>query len=320
MSKNLLLLIIIILALHTFPLADYDYQYPYIVWVDKLNLRELPDSNSKIISVLKRDDQVAIDWANSERKSIFPNANPDSYTWSKVKCAESAGWVASCYLLQKKTYELLKPADEFGKAGKTEAMLAELDRLSAKDEREYGELLKISPDGQKAMYSTDYMGPSALFDANEGIVAVIDIDWASATWSKDSRYFVFNPAGGGGCIGNLGCYDTLYLKGVDADLSRCYMGKYALVGNKIIYIHVDEKCSIGRFHDVYLPSLKLYDLDKSEFSCIMTADIKTLRDNSEYGRPEVLLKPVDTVDPEVAASSIYKEHCDLYTITGHTGE
>lgn len=286
----------------------------YIVWADKLNLRDVPSTNANVVVVLGRGDQVIVDRKNSERKSIFPNENPDSFCWQKVSFNDKEGWVADSYILSSDYYSKVLTADEYGRAGRNTEMMAELTKLPGS----YRDVLSISPDRQKAVYYLDSMQPSVLFCADEGIAAVLDMDWSKAGWSSDSRFFVYSTVLPGCSFYRLNCYDTEKRKGSQANLSRCQMGEFEVIGKYVIWMALDDPQDIGEYKAVYVPSLKICDLDTNMIKTILKPDEKTMRLNKMYNLPEVMLVPDEAMPPEVTASKIYLKHVNQYMITGIT--
>jgi len=288
-----------------------DDENDYTVWADKLNVRESAGVNAKTIAVLEKNDRVSVDW--------FENWTlQDGYHWVKIKFEGKEGWIAKLYIFPTRTFQVLSKANELGKAGKADEMVAEL-------KKEFDVI--VSPDMKKAVFEESSLfdwqggGPVAYFNSGEGIadyIPAICISTDLVRWSADSRYLVgyYSPV----YYGILWIYDTSQHEVLGTSPHTAYLGAFAeesyeFIDGYLVWVAVEEPRSVAGFDDVMLPYLVYYDLKSKTIGIALTYDIQTIRKNKDGYAPEVKLIKNNSVPFQIMSSPLYKRCLNQYVKT-----
>jgi uncharacterized protein YraI len=186
----------------------------YVVYVDKLKLRAGPSTSAAVITELGRRSYLV-------NKSEVVTAVEGRY-WRQVEFNGKTGWVADRYVLPELFYEAFKKADELGRAGDGEGMIAaaiegfkKVDYLEDITDYYYDYYNIVSPDGLKVIlkghWSSDdtfdwgggYPGrgrvyspfPVFFFVSGRGLVEYFrTYEEIRGKWSPDSRYYVYTES------------------------------------------------------------------------------------------------------------------------------
>jgi hypothetical protein len=182
----------------------------YVVWVEALYLREHPSGGAEIVATLARGDEL-FDLGEAPVES-------GGFWWRHVRAGESEGWVNDWRILPRPYYDAFREADELGKAGDAEAMVAAVIETAVSvgigEMEAYEPFYDVSPDGKNIVMwgfwatggELDYWGggypdggrvdspfPVLVFASGKGLIDYFrSYEEMLGKWSPDSRYYAYS--------------------------------------------------------------------------------------------------------------------------------
>ena len=307
----------------------------YVVWADRLNLRVRPSLKGKIVTVLVRGDELT----NLGKEVEYA----DGFWWRHVRVGENEGWVADKYVLPAPVYGAFKKADERGKAGDKEGMLATLADGLKTPEISDG-FINVSPEGNKVFVDlgwrwaaeNGYLGrsrrsdfkPVAYFENEAGLrdFTVYEL-YGPGLWYGGERYYLYvglKPEEEWPRLPILRILDTETLK--ETKLGECGIGyesrEYELAGPYIVWSSREDIPSGAVVHPEYgdmesKPVVMAFNTETKEKSPVLEAAMDTMNPESVGCYPcggiyffEVKLVPVGAVPAVIKESALYKKYRD----------
>jgi len=284
----------------------------YVVWVGKLDLRAEPTPEAEILKILKRGTRV--------RNLSEVVTEVEGRYWRRVEIEGETGWVPDQHVLPDYFYDPFKRADELGRAGDAEGMIAaaieglkEVGCLEDKEDYCY----RVSPDGEKVFVDLEYGEPPrwglgypdiryvfqpvpVLYFVNGlGLAKYLFFDaHIPGEWSEDSRYYV--------------CAEPYWIELIDTgEWSRKRLGArnytedapdFEISGGYAIWLSWEEpkKRLPSPFDEgLSVPVLLAYDLDTGNEIRLLEADLAT---------------STGLCPPELEDSELYKRLNGVYSL------
>ncbi len=271
----------------------------YIVWVEALNMRTEPAMGAEIVTVLERGDEL--------KDLGEPPEYVDETWWRHVRVSESDGWIADWYTLPRPYYDAFREADEFGKAGKAEEMVAAAIEAGNAIAQEISDDVfhDVSPDGKNiiiwgAWYYFYWSGnypdggrvdspfPVVLFASDYGLLNYFrSYEDILGEWSPDSRYYAYSsmPVVTHFTTGWLGLIDTnsgtrvKVGRMVQSPRTKGRFGEFEFAEGYLLWIEeesVEGSLSPLLYEDSSTPVLFAYELATGRKLKLLEADLSTI--------------------------------------------
>jgi hypothetical protein len=282
----------------------------YVVYVDKLNLRDRAGAEGRVVAVLARGDTVT---STAEAEWLPGTGGSPAEPWFEVEAEAGQGWLAGRFVIPRELFEDYARADELGKAGRSGDMLEELSRVAAAREVPASPAessVFVSPDTRKAACwggflgdepNTVVFGPHLYFEVGEGLADVF-YGGSPQSWSDDSRYV------GLGVQHELVVYDTSSGRSVVADDDYWYRCEF--VGGYFVYKAFGGRVPNpdgGYFgENRALPAVRAYNPATGEKVDVLKADPSSVRP-LDAATMEARLEPAPACPDVLTGSELYKE-------------
>jgi len=280
----------------------------FLVFVDKVNLREKPSTDSKSLEVLKKGDKIKY---LTEDNNNF-TSETDDYEWIKVKSQNgTVGWVAIIFTIQENIYAKYKDIISLTIEGKMESAkdLAMKDRLKNENKA------MLSPSGNYLLindYEVIYPAyPTRILflKKGEGLIGYGE-GYFNGFFNfglSDSEKYLFYQDYSSCPVYGITIIDLTNLK--SKMLGICYEGatlsdtsscEFAPDTNILVYIATDDELNM-KYNEDTIPALFAYDPRSDTKTKLMQADLSTFN-------PETMEISLKTV---IVTGSIKKMDMDL---------
>ena len=282
--------------------AAHSEYVDYVVWVDQLNLRAGPSTEAEIITVLRRGDELTYLGEDVEEAG--------DVWWRRVRPGENEGWVNDWYTLPRAYYDAFRKADELGKAGEAEGMVAAAIEGGRKIglEEGWGDFYDVSPDRKKIILQGDWSTsdeldwggnyprrgrvfspfPVLLFASGQGLVDYFrSYEEVPGTWSPDSSYYAYveRPIVEYNYTATLKLLDTTLWKRITVGRMICspelHDYEYEFAGGYLLWADeepVEEPGPPLLERESATPVLFAYELGTGRKLKLLEADLETLQD------------------------------------------
>jgi len=304
---------------------------PYVVWVSNLNLRRNPGTAAKKLTTLAAGTTAA----DSGYQMLWLAGD----LWRLVRAGDKVGWVADRCILPAALASAFKEADELGKAGDAEGMVAAVTEGGLKGGFDWS-CFDISPDRRKIFvlpcwewglddipqWGGGYPNggrvgtgfPVLYFVTGRGLVeyfrAYTDI---CGRWFRDSRYYVYTE----NAVVEFGFGATLMLLDTETwrreDIGFVATPEYGFEFANGYVVWFGEELIEDRppylEEESYAPVLWAYDMKLGERVRILEADLSTMgTEVADAGLGtkfyEVKMVPAGLCPKAVAGSDLYLKY------------
>jgi hypothetical protein len=316
---------------------------PYVVWGSDVGLRANPGAAARTLTTLPAGTTVA--------DTGYEVLTLEDGFWRLVRAAETVGWVPDRDILLADYYEAFRKADELGKAGDAEGMVAAIEEGNkkmvdieglAEYERPYA---GVSPDGLKVMVDTQGEGPGLwrggypgdgragspwpgfFFVSGRGLVEYFrSYDSISAMWSPDSRYLLYSelPVVEFPDRARLTLLDTETWTRVTVGYNDLTQGwrEFGFGAGYVLWIDeepVEEPGPPPLEKRSFTPLLMAYEIETGETLRLLKADMATLRTApvfEGYGPwlYEIKMVPADPCPDVLKDAELYKKYAGAYAL------
>jgi hypothetical protein len=277
----------------------------YVFWVETSYLMEHPSGGAEIVAKLKRGDKL-IDLGEAPVES-------GGFWWRHVRAGGNEGWVNDWLALPRAYYDAFREADELGKAGDAEAMVASVIETAVSvgigEMESYEPFYDVSPDGKRVIIKgclvseeADYWGgryedmgrvsspsPVLVFASGKGLIDYFrSYDEISGKWSADSRYCAYSarPVVTHFATGYFGLIDTDRGKRVGVGRmvpvprsEEVGFGDFEFADGYLVWVDeepVDESASPLLYGDSSTPVLYARELVTGRKLKLLEADLSTI--------------------------------------------
>lgn len=296
----------------------------FVVFVDTLNLRAEPSKEAAVVTRLSRGARLV----NKSEVAV----KAERRFWRQVEAGGRTGWVADEYVLPALFYEAFVKADDLGRAGDGEGMIAAalegLRKAGYSEDRE-DRCYRLSPDRRKLFVTLEYVEPPdwcmgypdigydfqpvpvLYFVCGRGLVKYLFFDiFLGGEWTSDSRYIVYAESY------SIELIDTeeWSRKGLGGRNYKTGVPDFEIVDSYVIWLSwEDPKGPIPKPFDERLsvPVLKAYDVDTGQVVRFLEADLTTLKDEVHsrdmgYYYYEIKMVATGLCPPDLHNSDLYK--------------